>query len=45
MFKKIPLRRLGKVEEVAAIVLFLASDFSGIMTGSYIVADMGTTSG
>lgn len=45
MFKKIPLRRWGKVEEVAAIVLFLASDFSGIMTGSYIVADMGTTSG
>lgn len=45
MFKKIPLKRWGKVEEVAAIVLFLASDFSGIITGSYIVADMGTTCG
>lgn len=45
MFKKIPLKRWGKIEEVAAIVLFLASDFSGIMTGSYIVADMGTTCG
>lgn len=44
MFTKIPLKRWGRVEEVAAIVLFLASDFSGIMTGSYIVADMGTTS-
>jgi len=43
MFRKIPLKRWGTVEEVAAIVLFLASDFSGIMTGSYIVADMGTT--
>lgn len=45
MFKTIPLKRWGNVEEVAAIVLFLASDFSGIMTGSYIVADMGTTAG
>ncbi|MGL6198846.1 MAG: SDR family NAD(P)-dependent oxidoreductase [Lachnospiraceae bacterium] len=45
MFRTIPLKRWGKVEEVAAIVLFLASDFSGIMTGSYIVADMGTTCG
>jgi len=43
MFAKIPLKRWGEVQEVAAIVLFLASDFSGIMTGSYIVADMGTT--
>jgi len=43
MFKKIPLKRWGEVQEVAAIVLFLASDFSGIMTGSYVLADMGTT--
>jgi len=43
MFARIPLKRWGKVQEVAAIVLFLASDFSGMMTGSYIVADMGTT--
>lgn len=45
MFKKIPLKRWGEVQEVAAIVLFLASDFSGIMTGSYVLADMGTTCG
>ncbi len=43
MFHRIPLKRWGEVQEVAAIVLFLASDYSGIMTGSYIVADMGTT--
>lgn len=43
MFAKIPLKRWGEVQEVAAIVLFLASDFSGIMTGSYVLADMGTT--
>ncbi len=43
MFHKIPLKRWGTVPEVAAIVLFLASDFSGMMTGSYLVADMGTT--
>ncbi|WP_326975472.1 SDR family NAD(P)-dependent oxidoreductase [Caproicibacter sp. BJN0012] len=45
MFHKIPLKRWGTIPEVAAIVLFLASDFSGIMTGSYLVADMGTTCG
>lgn len=43
MFTRIPLKRWGEVQEVAAIVLFLASDFSGIMTGSHLVADMGTT--
>lgn len=45
MMKEIPLKRYGEVEEVAAIVLFLASGYSSIMTGSYITADMGTTCG
>lgn len=36
-----PMGRLGTPEEVAAIVLFLASDASSLMTGSIVVADGG----
>lgn len=42
--KGIPQRRLGTADEVAAIALFLASDYSSMITGSAIVADMGATS-
>lgn len=42
--KGTPQRRLGTAEEVAAIALFLASDYSSMITGSAIVADMGATS-
>lgn len=39
--KAIPLRRLGKVEEVAQLVAFLCSDLASYMTGSVVVADGG----
>ena len=38
-----PLKRLGSPEEVASIILFLASDASSLMTGSIVVADGGYT--
>jgi NAD(P)-dependent dehydrogenase (short-subunit alcohol dehydrogenase family) len=41
----IPLGREATAEEIAAIVLFLASDAASFMTGSEIAADGGLTSG
>jgi len=41
--KSIPLRRIGKPEEIARAALFLASDESSVMTGSVIVVDGGAT--
>jgi NAD(P)-dependent dehydrogenase (short-subunit alcohol dehydrogenase family) len=38
---KTALRRVGKIEEIAAAALYLASDFSGYMTGSHILVDGG----
>jgi NAD(P)-dependent dehydrogenase (short-subunit alcohol dehydrogenase family) len=38
-----PMGRLGKPEEIAAVVHFLASDASSLMTGSIVLADGGFT--
>jgi len=42
---RIPMRRVGKPEEVSNLVLFLASDASSYMTGSDVVIDGGWLSG
>ncbi len=41
----IPLNRAGKVEEVAPLFLFLASDDSSFMTGQILIADGGQLAG
>lgn len=43
VLSKIKLGRMGKLEEIAAAVLFLASDASGIMTGTSMLLDGGWT--
>lgn len=42
---RIPMKRMGKPEEVANLVLFLASDKSSYITGSTIVIDGGWLAG
>jgi meso-butanediol dehydrogenase / (S,S)-butanediol dehydrogenase / diacetyl reductase len=42
---KVPLRRLGSPEDVAALVAFLASDDATFITGQYFVIDGGEIAG
>ena len=38
-----PMARMGRVDEVASVVLFLASDAASLMTGSIVLVDGGYT--
>jgi NAD(P)-dependent dehydrogenase (short-subunit alcohol dehydrogenase family) len=42
--EKYPIGRLGSVEDIANLALFLASEESSFMTGSIVAADGGMTS-
>jgi 3alpha(or 20beta)-hydroxysteroid dehydrogenase len=44
-YKKLPVSRMGRPEEVAQVVLFLASDDSSYTTGAEVSVDGGATAG
>ena len=45
VLKKIKLERVGEVEDIMGAVLYLASDLSGLVTGSSMIVDGGWTAG
>ena len=45
LLKRVPMKRMGKPEEVSNLVLFLVSDKSSYMTGSIVVVDGGWLAG
>ncbi len=45
MAKNIPVNRLGRPEEVASLVVYLASNLAGYITGTTITVDGGRTQG
>jgi 2-deoxy-D-gluconate 3-dehydrogenase len=38
---KIPMHRLGDVDEIGKVALFLASDMASYMTGTQVIVDGG----
>jgi len=45
ILKAIPMKRIGKPEEVAAVVAFLAGDEAGYVTGQILLVDGGLSLG
>ena len=41
MEQRIPLRRFGRIAEIADVTLFLASEAASLVTGAVVVADGG----
>lgn len=45
LLDRIPMRRFGQVQDVTGAVLYLASDYAGMVTGTSIMVDGGWTAG
>jgi NAD(P)-dependent dehydrogenase (short-subunit alcohol dehydrogenase family) len=43
IMRRLPLRRLGRMEEVAAAFIYLASDGADLVTGHNLLVDGGWT--
>jgi len=45
LYERLPLRRIGQVDDVAAMVTFLVSDEASYVTGAEFVVDGGHLAG